>query len=163
MTDYNHNMGGVDLKDQMLHTYMVKLSRAKKWPNGTSNFKRLLNSTVLNSFVDYRQVTGRNIQQLLYRIQLVEGRFAKYACDAETWSVPGRKASYNKVPWLTERHFLRKVAPKIENQNLRGSVLCAQSKEKRNPQNSVLLRNMWGGPLLGRLLTAVSLEAQLLR
>jgi len=47
-------------------------------------FKRLLNSAVLNSFVVYRQVTGRNMQQLSCRIQLVEGLFTKYARAAET-------------------------------------------------------------------------------
>ena len=77
-------------------------------------FKRLLNSTVLISFVVYRKVTGRNIQQLSYRIQLVEGLFTKYAHAAETRSVTGRQVSDNTVPRLTERHFLRKVAPKTE-------------------------------------------------
>jgi len=77
-------------------------------------FKRLLYSTVLNLFVVYRQVTGRNIQQLSYRIQLVEGLFTKYARAVETQSVPGRQASDNTVPRLTERHFLRRVAPKTK-------------------------------------------------
>jgi len=58
--DYNHNMGGVDLKDQLLHMYMVERKKMTKWY--LKLFKRLLNSTVLNSFVVYRQVTGRNIQ-----------------------------------------------------------------------------------------------------
>jgi len=64
-------------------------------------FKRQLNSAVLNSFVVYRQVLGRNIQQLLYRIQLVEGLFTKFARAVETQSVPGREASDNKLPRLT--------------------------------------------------------------
>jgi len=38
MIDYNHNMGGVDLKDQFLHMYMSRVK--KKWPNGTSNFSK---------------------------------------------------------------------------------------------------------------------------
>ena len=59
-------------------------------------------------------MTGRNIQQFSYRIQLVEGLFTKYARAEETRSVPGRQASDNTVPWLTERHFLRKLAPKTE-------------------------------------------------
>ena len=42
-------------------------------------FKRLLNYTVRNSFVVYRQVTERNIQQLSYKIQLVECLFTKNA------------------------------------------------------------------------------------
>jgi len=105
-------MGGVDLKDQLLHMYMVKRKKMTKWY--LRLFKRLLNSTVLNSFVVYRQVTGRNIQQLLYRIQLVEVLFTKYACAGGTQIAPGQKASNNTVPRLTERHFLRKVAPKTE-------------------------------------------------
>ena len=77
-------------------------------------FKRLLNSTVLNLFVVYWQVTGRNTEQLSYRIQLEEGLFTKYVRAAETRSVSGWQASDNTVPQLTERYFLRKVAPKTE-------------------------------------------------
>ena len=88
LIDYNHNMGGVDLKDQLLHMYMTKRKKMTKWY--LRLFKRLLNSTVLNSFVIYQQVMERNIQQLSYRIQLVEGLFTKYAHAAETRSVPGR-------------------------------------------------------------------------
>ena len=85
--DYNHNMGGVNLKDKLLHMYMVE--RKKMTKCYLKLFKRLLNSTVINSFVVYRQVMGRNIQQLSYRIQLVEGLFMKYACAAETRSARG--------------------------------------------------------------------------
>jgi len=77
-------------------------------------FKRLLNSTVLNSFLVYQLVMRRNIRQLSYRIQLLEGLFTKFAHAVKAQSVPGRQASDNTVPWLTERHFLRKVAPKTE-------------------------------------------------
>jgi len=58
-------------------------------------FKMLLNYKVLSLFVVYRQVTGKNIQQLSYRIHLVEGLFTKYARAVETRSVPGRQASDN--------------------------------------------------------------------
>jgi hypothetical protein len=61
MIDYNH-MVGVDLKDQLLHMYMVE--RKKMTKCYLKLFKRLLNSAVLNSFIIYRQVTGRNIEQL---------------------------------------------------------------------------------------------------
>jgi hypothetical protein len=88
-------------------------------------FKRLLDSTVLNSIVVYRQVTGRNIEQLSYRIQLVEGLFTKYARAAGERNVPGQHASDNTIPRLTERHFLRKVAPKTEKSKpKRRCVVC---------------------------------------
>jgi len=60
--DYNHNMGGVNLKDQSSHTYMVERKKMTKWY--LKLFKRLLSSTVLSLFVVYRQVMGRNIQKL---------------------------------------------------------------------------------------------------
>ena len=47
--DYNHKMEEVDLKDKLLHMYMVKRKKMTKWY--LKLFKRLLNSTVLNSFV----------------------------------------------------------------------------------------------------------------
>jgi len=52
MIDNNHNIGGVDLKDQLLHIYMVE--RKKMTKRYLKLFKRLLNSTVLNSllFID---------------------------------------------------------------------------------------------------------------
>jgi len=68
--------------------YMVE--RKKKMAKWYLNlFKRLLNSKVLKSFVIYRQVMRRNIEWILYSIQLVEGLFTKYAHAAETRSVPG--------------------------------------------------------------------------
>jgi len=96
-------------------------------------FKRRLNSTVLSSFVVYLQVTGGNIQQLSYRIQLVEGLFTKYARPAERRSVrvPGQQASDNTLPSLTERYFMRKVAPKTEiSKPQRRCVVCSKNGKK---------------------------------
>ena len=130
MIDYNHNMGGVDLKDQFLHMYMVERKKMTKWY--VKLFKRLLNSTVLNSFVTYLQVMGRNIEQLSYRIQRVEVLSTKYACTAEMWSVPGRQASDSTVPQLTERRFLRKVAQKTEKSKpQRRWVVCSKHRKKK--------------------------------
>ena len=113
----------------------------RTWSNGQEQkndqmvpqtFKWLLNSTDLNSFVVYRQVTGRNIQQLSYRIQLVEGLFTKYTCAGGTRIAPGWKASNNTFPWLTERHFLRKVAPKTEKSKpQRRCVVCSKQEKKK--------------------------------
>jgi hypothetical protein len=76
-------------------------------------------------------VGSRNIEHLSDRIQLMEGLFKKYAHAAETWSVPGRQASDNTVPQLTERHFLRKVAPKTEKSKpQRMCVVCSKHRKK---------------------------------
>jgi len=77
-------------------------------------------------------MTGRNIQQLSYRMQLVEGLFTKYARAAEMQSVTGRQASDNTVPRLTERHFLKKVALKTEKSKpQRRCVVCSKHGKKK--------------------------------
>ena len=104
---------------------MFKRKKMTKWY--LKLFKRLLNSTVLNSFVVFRQVTGRNIQQLSYRIQLVEDLFMKRVRTAEMRGVPGRQAFDNTVP-----HFLRKVAPKTEKSKpQRRCVMCSRHGKKK--------------------------------
>ena len=85
-------------------------------------------------------MTGTNIQQLSYRIELVEGLFTKYAHAAEKQSVPGRQASGNTFPRLTERNFLRKVAPKTEKSKLQRRCVVFKARKKEN--FSVLLPNM---------------------
>jgi len=131
VTDYNHNTGGVvDLKDQLLHMYVVERKRMTKWY--LKLFKRLLNSTVPNSIVVYRQVTGRNIQQLSYRIRLVECLFMKYSRAEGKRSVRGRHASDNTIPQLTEIHFLRKVSPKSKKSKpQRRCVVCTKHGKKK--------------------------------
>ena len=128
--DYN-NMGGVDLKDNLLHMYMVeRKKKITKWY--LKLFKRLLNSTVLNLLVVYWQVTGRNMQQLTYRIHLVEGLFMKYAHAVECTGATGIQQQ-QFYSWLKDI-FWQKWHPKLKNQNFRGGVLCAQSTEKRKFQ-----------------------------
>jgi hypothetical protein len=130
VTDYNHNMGGVDLKNQLLRMYVVERKRMTKWY--LKLFKRLLNYTVLNSIVVYRQVTGRNTEQLSYRIQLVEGLFMKYAHAAGERNVSGRHASNNTIPRLNERHFLRNVATKTEKSKpQRRCLVCSKHGKKK--------------------------------
>ena len=71
----------------------------------------------------------------------MEGLFTKYVCAAEMRSVPGRQASNNTVPQLTERYFLRKVTPKTEkSEPQRRCVVCSKHGKKEN--FSVLLPNM---------------------
>jgi len=61
--DYNHNMGRVDLKDQLLHMYMVKRKIMTKWY--LKLFKRLLNSTVLHSFLYLLASDGKKYRAAL--------------------------------------------------------------------------------------------------
>jgi hypothetical protein len=51
--DYNQNMGGVDLKDQLLYAYLLERKKLTKWY--IKMFRRLLNSTILNSMIIFRK------------------------------------------------------------------------------------------------------------
>jgi len=139
--DYNHNMGWFDLKDQLLHMYIVERKKMTKWY--IKLFKRLLNSTVLNLFVVYRKVTGRNTQQPSYRIQLVKGLFTNMRVLRRRRVYRGdRHLTTQFHGWLKEI-FWEKWHPKLKNQNLRGGVLCAQSTEKRKLQCTAAKYMMW--------------------
>jgi hypothetical protein len=73
--DYNKSMIGVDLKGQLLHSYLTERKRMNKWY--MKRFRRLLNTSILIEMIIYRSNTGQSIDQLSFRIQLVEGLFCE--------------------------------------------------------------------------------------
>jgi hypothetical protein len=75
--DYNKYMGGVNFKDQLLHSYLVKRNQMNKWY--INLFHRRLNNSVLNSMIIYRNKMEKRTDQLSFRIQLAEELFVKYA------------------------------------------------------------------------------------
>jgi hypothetical protein len=117
--------------------YVVERKRMTKWY--LKLFKRLLTSTVLNSVV-YRKVMERNIEQLSYRIQLVERLFTEYTCAGDEQSVLGWHASNNTVPRLAERQFLRKVT--IRTEKSKPQKVCSVFKVWKKETFSLLLSNM---------------------
>lgn len=82
--DYNIMMGGVDKKDQLLAMYPVERKRTKVWYKKL--FKRLLNISVLNSFIICRQsssITHRN-----FRINLIKSLLSKHSTPVSARSIP---------------------------------------------------------------------------
>jgi hypothetical protein len=65
--DYNKSMIGVDLKDQLLHSYLIERKQMNKWYKKL--FRRLLNTSILNAMIIYKSNTGRSIDQLSFRVQ----------------------------------------------------------------------------------------------
>jgi hypothetical protein len=76
-------------------------------------FRRLLNTSILNAMVIYRNNTEKGIDQLSFKIQLVEGLFVKYTNTVER-KMPGRNSSDNIVPHLTGRYFISKMVPTVK-------------------------------------------------
>jgi hypothetical protein len=131
--DYNQLMIGVDLKDQLLHPYMIERKQMNKWY--MKLFCRLLSPSILNVMIIYRNNTGKGIDQLSFRIQLVEGLFVKYA-NAVECKVLGRHSSDNTVPCLTERHFISKLPP-TEKKSIpqRQCVVCQKRWKRKDTMN----------------------------
>jgi hypothetical protein len=86
-------MGGVDLRDQLLQMYLVERKRRHKW---YMKVIRLLNATVLNVMIIYWHNTGKQIDQLAFRVNLVDALFHQFA-DTER-KVPSRRAGDNTIP-----------------------------------------------------------------
>jgi hypothetical protein len=71
VTDYKQNMGGIDLKDQLLQPYLLERKKMTKWH--IKLFRRLLNTTVLNCTVICRANSGQaKIDHFKFRVEMVE-------------------------------------------------------------------------------------------
>jgi hypothetical protein len=99
--DYNKCMGGVDLKDQLLNMCSVEWKCMQKWY--MKLFRKLVNATMLNAMIIYRHNTGKKIDQLAFRVNLVEAIFEQFANPER--KVRGRRPAENTIPRLHERFF----------------------------------------------------------
>jgi hypothetical protein len=102
--DYNKNMLGVDLKDQMLE-------RKKGTKRYVKLFKRLLNAAIHNSMVIYRSHPNKeNMDTLQFRPSLAQGLMEKHGSGVLR-PVHGHLTVQPPPRRLTERHFLEHIPP----------------------------------------------------
>jgi hypothetical protein len=135
--DYNKCMGGVDLKDQLLNMYVVEWKCMQKWY--MKLFGRLLNATVLNAMIIYRHNTGKKIDQVAIRVNLVEAIFEQFANPER--KVRGRRPAENTISRLHERHFIHKVHPSGKKVSPRRKcVVCTKHGQKKG--HKVLMSTM---------------------
>ena len=65
--NYNANMGGVDLFDQFVSTYCVRICSKKCW---SPFFARSINATAVNAWRLFRKIHGNNIPLLKFHANL---------------------------------------------------------------------------------------------
>jgi hypothetical protein len=124
--DYNQSRKGVDLKDQLLHSYLN--DRKQMYKLYMKLFHRPLNGSILNVIIIYGNNTRKKkTDQLSLRIQLVEGLFVKYAYVVQC-KVLARHSSNDTVPCLTEGHFITKLPP---------------TEKKSRPERWCLVSEVW--------------------
>jgi hypothetical protein len=100
--DYNVNILGVDLKDQMLQPYLLERKKSTKWYQKL--FKRLLNVAIHNTMVIYQCLpNNKNMDTLKFKLSLSQGLVEKHSS-----AVP--RPSLEPPPKrLTERHFFEHI------------------------------------------------------
>jgi hypothetical protein len=123
--DYNKNMLGVDLKDQMLKPYLLERKKGTKWY--VKLFKRLLNVVIHNSMVIYRSHPNKEkMDTLQFRLSLAQGLLEKRGSGVRLND--SRKA----ISWSV-------FPPRGRRQDLTEDVWCAQKRARGNNLSIVVV------------------------
>ena len=104
IANYNKNMGGVDLSDNLLTHYSSARNRLKKFY--IKMFRHLLDMSVLNSYITYKKQGGK-MKRVHYVVTLAENIVSKYATNLPNpTSSGGRPSRVVATPSrLLGRHF----------------------------------------------------------
>jgi hypothetical protein len=86
-------IGGIGLKDHLLQMYLIERKRMHKWY--VKLFRSLPNATVLNAMMIYKHNTIKQIDQLAFRITLVEALFQQFAGAEFNWVAGLQKISFH--------------------------------------------------------------------
>lgn len=89
--DYNETKCGVDLVDQMARFYSVK-APTRRWP--IQVFYNIINFSIINSWIIYKQVNNSNITRRNFIIKIIEEIFE---INQENKNFSSKKISKNKV------------------------------------------------------------------
>ncbi|PNF13954.1 hypothetical protein B7P43_G09638 [Cryptotermes secundus] len=141
--EYNKYMGGVDLKDQLLETFLLERKRQKAWYKKL--FNHLVNTAVLNAYILYCKA-GNKKDHLLFRINLVNKIIAKtHGQNLE--KCKGRPSDTDmECTRLTGQHFIQEN-PKNETYKVgRRCVVCTKNGMRK--QTRYRCKNCPGTPSL---------------
>ncbi|KAI2644000.1 PiggyBac transposable element-derived protein 4 [Labeo rohita] len=116
--EYNKKMGAVDKAD-MMTGFLECTRKSTKWYKKV--FFHLLDTVVLNSQIVYRQLTGKEITSMQFRINLMRGLLEEYS-TSRCPSKGGRPALDTPLR-LTARHFPSEV-PQTTSQGSRTRRHC---------------------------------------
>nr|CAH7767558.1 unnamed protein product [Callosobruchus chinensis] len=98
-------MGGVDLSDNFLHFYSLDRTHLKKYYKKI--FFHLLNITILNTYILYKQSGGKKTR-LNFTIELAEELIKKYAQPLDQQR---RRSKAHNVSRFIDRHFPSIIPP----------------------------------------------------
>ncbi|XP_066987491.1 piggyBac transposable element-derived protein 4-like [Macrobrachium rosenbergii] len=130
VADYNANMGGVHLSDNLLVLFSTARNRLKKYYKKV--FRHLLDMSVVNCYVTYRALGGRVVRRE-FILRISERLIMKYA---EERSVPLRRPPRlaAKPSRLIGRHFPEYCPP--TDKKKRPQRTCAQCRKNNIRKDS---------------------------
>ncbi|XP_066937357.1 piggyBac transposable element-derived protein 4-like [Macrobrachium rosenbergii] len=125
VADYNANMGGVDLSDNLLVHFSTTRNRLKKYYKKV--FRHLLDMSVVNCYVTYRALGGKVVRRE-FILRISETLIMKYA---EERPVPLRRPPRlaAKPSRLIGRHFPENCPPTYKKEEATKD-LCSVSEEQ---------------------------------
>ena len=129
VSDYNLTMGGIDRCDQEISFHPTIRKRQKKYYKKI--FLHLLDKVLWNSYLLYKNVVGKRITFLEFRIQVVEELLHKYDDAASGQKNVGRPPAIDNPACLTERHFISHIPPTpAKREPTRQCKVCCSKKDK---------------------------------
>ncbi|CAF0814755.1 unnamed protein product [Didymodactylos carnosus] len=120
--DYNKNMGLVDKSDMMMHI-SESIRKSTKWYKKL--FIHIIDMTILNCFILYKEITKKNISFIDFSMQIIGQIIEKYGFQVKTQR--GRP-SLDNPSRLIERHFISTIP---ENKQRRCVVCSAHNIAKK--------------------------------
>jgi len=119
--DYNKNMGGVDLKDQLPQPYLLERKKVTKW---YIKLFRLLNITVLNCMEICRANSGQTkTDHFKFRVELLQALLIEHGSKSVR-KFQGHHSTDKNVPQLLERHFPERI-PQTEKKGQANKEMCS--------------------------------------
>uniref|UniRef100_A0A1B6C839 PiggyBac transposable element-derived protein domain-containing protein n=1 Tax=Clastoptera arizonana TaxID=38151 RepID=A0A1B6C839_9HEMI len=95
-------MGGVDLRDQILHNILLERKLGVKWH--IKLFKRLLNMSILKSYIIWKS-GNPNCGHLQFKLHLIKEIIHTYKTEGDML-VYGRPSIEPRLARLTKIHFI---------------------------------------------------------
>jgi hypothetical protein len=125
--DYNKNMLGMDLKDQMLQLYLLERKKGTKWY--VNLFKWLINIAIHNNMVIYRSHPNKEkMDTLQFRLLLAQGLMEKHGSGVLRF-VHGRLSV--QPPPKRRKDISWSIFPPLgRRQDLTEDVWCEQKRAR---------------------------------
>ncbi|CAF1349211.1 unnamed protein product [Didymodactylos carnosus] len=124
IVDYNSNMGAVDNTDMQV-SFSECVRKTIKW--NKKLFFHIMDMTLLNAYIMYKEKTGKRLKFLDYRLEVVREIVHKFGNMKKEGK--GRPSLSSTPLRLTERHFPSRIQPNGKQAiRRRACIVCSRTE-----------------------------------